>query len=80
MVSLIAGAATLASRCDTDPVPGIGRIEGDRARRAMLPPKLSESCQPRGSARRVGCRVDSCGQDDRVLRPRTFPQRTCFNP
>jgi hypothetical protein len=31
MVSLIAAAATLASRCDTDPVPGIGRIEGDRA-------------------------------------------------
>jgi hypothetical protein len=30
-VRLIAAAATLSSRCDTDPVPGIGRIEGDRA-------------------------------------------------
>src|SRR5215213_7288279 len=30
-VRLIAAAATLFSRCDTDPVPGIGRIEGDRA-------------------------------------------------
>lgn len=29
--SLIAAAATLSSRCDTDPVPGIGRIDGDRA-------------------------------------------------
>lgn len=32
LVSLIAAAATLSSKCDTDPVPGIGRIEGDRAR------------------------------------------------
>ena len=30
-VRLIAAAATLSSRCDTEPVPGIGRIEGDRA-------------------------------------------------
>lgn len=29
--SLIAAAATLSSRCSTDPVPGIGKIDGNRA-------------------------------------------------
>ena len=30
-VSLSPAASRLCSRCDTDPVPGIGRIDGDRA-------------------------------------------------
>jgi hypothetical protein len=32
VVSLSPAEATLCSRCDTEPVPGISRIDGDRAR------------------------------------------------